>query len=149
MNWKFLIPLFLGTIGILQGAINRQVSTYIGVAQTTFISNALALILCFLFYIYVKANPQLFPAFIQVKEPLTTFKWWFLFPPLFGFFIVAGMPIAISELGAVKVTVGLIAAQMLTSVVWDLSVESIPLNLYKVIGIVFAILSVTFIQLGK
>lgn len=85
----------------------------------------------------------------HVKAPLTYFRWWFIFPALMGFLIVSGMPFAISELGAVKVTVGLIAAQMVTSVVWDLYVDNIELNLLKGIGIVFAFLSVVFITIAK
>jgi transporter family-2 protein len=62
---------------------------------------------------------------------------------------VAGMPFAFYKLGAVKVTVLLIAAQMVTSVIWDYIIDGIGLNLYKVIGIIFAILSVTMITLAK
>jgi transporter family-2 protein len=84
-----------------------------------------------------------------MKAPITTYKWWYIFPPILGFLIIAGIPFAIAKLGAVKVTVGLIAAQMVTSIVWDMMVEDISLNIMKVIGIFFAFLSVTFITLSK
>ncbi|MGZ3787935.1 MAG: DMT family transporter [Bacteriovorax sp.] len=149
MNWTMTLPLLIGCFGILQGAMNRLVSNYIGVAQASVITNAGSVIICVCFYFLVKAYSQFFPELYHVKAPLSTYKWWFVFPPLFGFLIVAGIPFAIAKLGAVKVTVGLIAAQMITSVIWDLVVEDMTMNAMKLIGIFFAFLSVTFITLGK
>jgi transporter family-2 protein len=144
-----ILPILLGAIGILQGAINRQVSLHIGVAQATLITNLVAAFFCLIFYFFVKANAHIMPPIFQVKTSFVTYKWWYIFPPLFGFLIVAGMPYAIAELGAVKVTVGLIASQMIVSVLWDIFIEDINLNMMKVLGIIFAILSVTFITLSK
>lgn len=149
MNWTITIPLLIGCFGILQGAINRQVAATIGVAQASLITNIGSVILCMLFYFIVRSFSSVFPEFFQIKAPITTYKWWYIFPPLFGFLIVTGIPFAIAKLGAVKVTVGLIAAQMITSIIWDIMVEDISLNLMKVIGIFFAFLSVTFITLSK
>ena len=149
MNWTILLPLFIGCFGILQGAINRQIATTIGVTQATLITNIGSVIICIAFYFFVKSFSYLFPDFFQMKAPLTTYKWWYIFPPILGFLIIAGIPFAIAKLGAVKVTVGLIAAQMVTSIVWDMMVEDISLNIMKVIGIFFAFLSVTFITLSK
>ena len=101
------------------------------------------------FYFFVKFFSNLFPDFYQMKLPITTYKWWYILPPILGFFIIAGIPYAILKLGAVKVTVGLIAAQMVTSIVWDIMVEDVSLNMMKVVGIFFAFLSVTFITLSK
>jgi hypothetical protein len=38
---------------------------------------------------------------------------------------------------------------MITSIIWDILVEGINLNIMKFIGIIFAFLSVTFITLSK
>ncbi|MBC7537281.1 MAG: DMT family transporter [Bacteriovorax sp.] len=149
MNWTILLPLFIGCFGILQGALNRQIATTIGVTQATLITNIGTVIICICFYFFVKSFSNLFPDLFQIKAPITTYKWWYIFPPILGFLIIAGIPYAIAKLGAVKVTVGLIAAQMVTSIVWDMMVEDINLNLMKVIGIFFAFLSVTFISLSK
>lgn len=148
-NWTILLPVLLGCVGILQGAINGQISNTIGVTQATLITNVGSVIICVAFYFIVRSYSHLVPDFFQIKAPITTYKWWFIFPPLFGFMIIAGMPFAIAKLGAVKVTVGLIAAQMLTSVLWDIMVLDISLNIMKVVGILFAFLSVTFITLSK
>lgn len=148
-NWTILLPIMLGCIGILQGALNSQISTTIGVTQATLITNVGTVLICVAFYFGVRSYAHLVPDFFQIKAPLSTYKWWYVFPPIFGFLIIAGMPFAIAKLGAVKVTVGLIAAQMITSVIWDIMVEDISLNIMKFIGIIFAFLSVTFITLSK
>lgn len=149
MSWTMIFPLMIGCLGILQGAMNRLISNYIGVTQASLITNVGSFFICICFYFFVKNYTHLFPILYHVKAPITTYKWWFIFPPLFGFLIISGIPFAISQLGAVKVTVGLIAAQMITSVLWDLFIENIGLNSMKLIGIVFAFLSVTFISLAK
>nr|BDT27893.1 DMT family transporter [Bacteriovorax sp. HI3] len=149
MNLIMLLPLMIGSVGILQGTINRHVATHIGVAQATLISNAVTVLICIAFYALVKSVPSLVPDFFQVKAPLTTYKWWFIFPPIFGFCIVTGIPLAFAKLGAVKVTVLLVAAQMVTSVVWDIFVEDIGLNMMKFAGILCALVSVVLITLSK
>ncbi len=149
MSLAILIPLFLGTISILQGAINKQVAHKIGVIQTALIGNAATLIICFAVYFWARQNEENLPPLLKIKMPITTYEWWFIFPAIFGFFIVAGMPLAISKIGAVKVTVGLVAAQMVTSSLWDIWVEHTPLNWQKIIGIILALGSVLVIQSSK
>lgn len=149
MSLALLIPLFLGTITILQGAINKQVAGKLGVIQTALIGNAATLIICIIAYFWARQNEESLPPILKIKMPLTTYEWWYIFPAIFGFFIVAGMPLAISKLGAVKVTVGLVAAQMITSSLWDIFVESTPLNWQKALGILLALSSVLVIQLSK
>lgn len=149
MSLALLIPLFLGTISILQGAINKQISGRLGVIQTALIGNAATLVICIAVYFWAKQNEENLPPLLKVKVPITTYEWWFIFPAIFGFFIVAGMPLAISKLGAVKVTVGLVAAQMITSSLWDIFIENTPLNWQKSLGIVLALASVLVIQSSK
>ncbi len=149
MNSALLIPLFLGAISILQGAINKQISGKLGIIQTALIGNAVTLLVCFLVYFYAKKNNDQLPEIMRIKPSILTYEWWYIFPAVFGFFIVAGMPLAISKIGAAKVTVGLIAAQMITSSLWDVFVENLPFNTPKAMGILFAILSVVCVQMSK
>lgn len=145
----FIISFLIGAMGLLQGALNRQVSTHIGVTQATLISNIGTVLLSIIFFFVVKSYPTLLPEMFQLKGSLTAYKWWYVFPPLLGFLVIAGIPFAIASFGAVKVTVGLIAAQMIVSVLWDLLVEGIGINSFKLIGITFAILSVIFTSVAK
>jgi len=144
-----IIPFALGAIGLLQGALNRKIATHLGVTQTTLITNLGTVTICLLAYFSARAFPEYLHPMFHIRLPLTTYKWWYAIPPIFGFLIIAGMPYAISEFGAVKVTVGLIAAQMVVSVFWDLFVEGIGLNTFKIIGITLSALSVIFTSLAK
>lgn len=143
------IPFLIGFFGLMQGTLNRQVAMHIGVSHATLITNVGTVILSIIFYFIVKNFPALLPEMFQVRAPLTSYKWWFIFPPLFGFLVIAGIPYAIASFGAVKVTVGLIAAQMIVSILWDLFVEGIGINSFKLIGITFAVLSVIFTSIAK
>lgn len=142
MNTALIIPFMIGVIGILQGTINRQMSTEVGLATALVFGNIITLVVSIVFYYYVKLNPASFPEFVLPKAMFTNFQWWYILPALFGFFILAGLPVAIFKLGAVKVTLFLIAAQVLTSALWDHFVENIEVTPYKIVGLILAMMSV-------
>ena len=72
MKIAILIPIFLGVASILQGAMNKNISQHLGLAQTTLIGNALVLLFSFAFLALVYFQPQLFPQFFHIK-PIQTF----------------------------------------------------------------------------
>lgn len=145
---QILFPIIIGAVGILQGGFNKKISATMGVAQATMLGSILTFIMSIGFYMYVKSNPSSFESFVQVKASLFTFKWWYVFPAFFGIIIVAGLPIAIAKLGAVKMTIALVGAQMVTSVLWDIFIEKIPMNFQKSLGALLAIISVLLVT-GK
>jgi len=148
MNWTYLIPIAIGFAGIFQGGVNRNMSDDIGLAQSILIGNLIIVLYSVVLYLWIQKSPESFPAFMRVKESLLSFKWWYVFPSIFGFIIVAGIPYGIFKLGAVKTTVIIVAAQMLASVLWDLFVEKTPLGLYKSLGLLFALMSMGITLLG-
>lgn len=144
MKWIYLIPLLIGILGILQGALLKNVSVEIGVAHATLITMAIYFFLGVVLFFLVRSNPQIVPAFYAVKSPLTYFKWWYLIPGIIGFFIVLFFPQAMHSLGAVKVTILIIGGQIITSTLWDFFVDKIPFTSFKFLGLLFAILSLIF-----
>lgn len=149
MNAALLIPLLLGTVGILQAGLNRNMSNDLGLTTTALFGNLITLLASTILLIAIKTTPESFPPFFHLKSSITNFKWWYIVPGIFGFLFVIGLPWGIYKIGAVKVTVGLIAAQMIAGVLWDLYVEKIPVNTMKILGILSAGLSVTLITLAK
>ncbi|RLA61467.1 MAG: hypothetical protein DRQ88_07970 [Epsilonproteobacteria bacterium] len=147
MKLIYLLPIIIGMVGILQGALNKEMSLQIGVGQTVLIGMTLTFIFGITFYLVVKFFPDLFNPIYHLKAPLTTWRWWYLIPGVLGLLIVALFPEAIYELGAVKTTVLLVAAQMVFSIFWDVTVEKLPITTFKSIGMVFAFLSVFFMGL--
>ncbi len=55
-------------------------------------------------------------------------------PGLFGFFIIAAMPWAIERVGATRVFIGIIAAQLVVSLLWDFYVEGIRVSAWRIAG---------------
>lgn len=142
MKWTFLIPIAVGISGILQGGFNRNMSEPLGLAHSLLIGNILVLIYSLVFYFGVVKYPEFFPEFFKVRAPLSTFKWWYIIPSICGFVIISGIPIGISKIGAVKVTVLIVVAQMMTSIIWDLMVDKVPMNTMKSLGLLFSIIAV-------
>lgn len=142
MNLTYILPLLVGMAGILQGGINKNMSDTLGLAHALLLGNFFVLIYTFLLYFGVMKTPEFFPDFFRVKTHLLSFKWWYLIPSICGFIIVLGIPVGISQLGAVKVAVLIVAAQMVTSIVWDIFVEKLPINTMKATGVLFSLLSV-------
>ncbi|MDD0853714.1 DMT family transporter [Halobacteriovorax sp. GB3] len=144
-----LIPVILGTVGILQAGLNRTMSNEVGLTHAALLGNAITLICSCLLLFYIKINSDKLPSMFELKASISAFKWWYIIPGIFGFMFVIGLPWGIYKIGAVKVTVGLIAAQMIAGVLWDIFVEKIPVNTMKVMGMLSAGLSVVFITFSK
>lgn len=142
MNWTFLIPIAVGISGILQGGFNRNMSNQLGLAQALLLGNILVLLYSIILYFAVAKFPESLPEMFRLRAPLTSFKWWYIFPSLFGFIIISGIPLGISKIGAVKVTVLIVVAQMITSILWDIFVDHLPINAMKGLGLLFSLVAV-------
>ncbi len=149
MSLVWFIPLTLGAIGVFQAALNKQMSSSVGVAAMTLIGSFVTLVFASLLYFVVKAAPGYFPDFFHLKEPLSHFKWWYLVPGLFGMMFVAGLPFGFYKMGAANFITGLIASQMVAGVLWDLTVDNIPLTKVKLLGMALALASVLVLNWSK
>ena len=145
MNVGITLSFLVGFCAVLQAALNKTMSNQIGLAHSILIGNCFIVVLNLIFFWSVQKYPHFYPEFMHFKGSLTAFKGWYLIPALFGFTIVAGLPYAYFRADAVKVTITMVAAQMMASVLWDLLVEKIPFQANKGLGIFFALLSVFFI----
>jgi transporter family-2 protein len=144
-----LIPVLLGVIGLLQGGLNKEIGHIIGVAQATLVGMVITLLIAIVFFYAVKFSPEFFAPIYHIKAPIFTWRWYFIIPGILGFLIVSLLPWAFLELGAVKATILIVAAQMIFSVFWDISVEKLPINSSKIIGMVFVFIGTLFIVVKK
>jgi transporter family-2 protein len=149
MKIAVFIPIFLGMATILQAAINKNISHELGLAHAALLGNFLVFIFSIIFVALVYFCPEWFPGFLHLKAPISSFKWWYLFPAFFGFCIVAGLPFAFYKLGAVQVTVFLIATQLVSSALWDYKMENIPLDPQKILGILLALASMIILNFKR
>lgn len=141
-----LIALMVGIIAVFQGTINRLVSEDLGLSKAVHLNNIVVFIIGILFFYVVRFFPQWFPAFIRPKDGWGHLSWWYIIPGLCGFAIVAGVPYAISKLGALRVFIVIVAAQVITSIIWDYYKEGIPVTSTRLIASVLAILSVIIVR---
>lgn len=144
MKWVYLIPLIIGVLGIFQGALLKNMALEIGMAHATLIGATITFLLSVGLFFLVRSNPQILPDFYVIKQPLNVFRWWYLIPGLITIFILLFFPKAMYELGAVKVTILVVAGQIIFSTFWDFFMENISFTLFKLLGILFAILSLVF-----
>lgn len=120
-----VLTLLLGTLAVLQGALNRIVAKSWGLTAAILFNNLVILAVASAFYLAVKFNPRFFPASFAGKPELASFSWYYVLPGLFGFALVAGIPLAIGAIGALDAFVIMVCAQMATSLAWDFIVEGI------------------------
>lgn len=144
MNWTYIIPLAVGAAGIIQGGLNKTMSQNMGLTMALFIGNTLVVLYSIFLYFLAAKSPESVSELFKIKASSIGFKWWYIIPSLCGFLIITGIPFGISKIGAVKVTVLIVAGQMLTSIFWDIIVEKIPLNTMKGLGILCSMLSIFF-----
>ena len=128
-----------GVIGLLQGALNKQMSIKIGVTHAVLINMVLTFIFSIAFYYFTLKFPRLVPEMFRLKAPLLTWHWWYIFPGILGMLIVSLVPWAIHEAGMVKFTIVLVAAQMIFSVFWDMTIDKIPVNTTKTLGMILCL----------
>jgi len=144
VNLTYIIPLAVGAAGIIQGGLNKTMSQNMGLTMALFIGNALVLVYSIFLYFLATKSPESVSELFKLRASTIDFKWWYVIPSICGFIIITGIPFGISKIGAIKVTVLIVAGQMITSIFWDIFIEKIPINTMKSLGVLFSILSIFF-----
>ncbi len=142
MNGYLLIPLAVGAMTVLQGTLNRQMSESMGLGSAIFLNSVVVVALVPAFYALVRAQPSWLPAIFAGSPDLSRVAWWMIVPGIFGFCIIAGIPWAISRVGAARVFVGIVVAQLVVSLLWDALVAGQPVTLARGGGAALAVIGV-------
>ncbi|MFP2925241.1 DMT family transporter [Pyxidicoccus sp. 3LG] len=130
-----LVPLLCGLAVVAQAGLNRRFAGQWGLLGAVLMNMVVATTATFAVYAVARAVPGLWPqAAAGQGRFFEGFTPWHLLPGLCGVLIVVGMPAAISRLGAVQSALLLMAAQLVTSLVWDAMVEGRPATLARVLG---------------
>ncbi|MBI4237612.1 MAG: DMT family transporter [Deltaproteobacteria bacterium] len=137
MVWV-LVSMALGVASVMQGVVNRQITSGWGIAAVTLLNTVVLFCVAGIFYGLSRYLPQLLPELLRERFGDRTPVWWYFVPGLCGFVIVVGLPLAIEKIGALRVFLGFVAAQIVVSLVWDLTVEKIPVSLTRVAGALIA-----------
>lgn len=140
MRWFSLLPALLGVAAVLQGGLNRQVAGHWGLAAAALFNTIVLLSATLALLTLCRFRPELLPPFFSLKGAWTEIRWWWIFPGLCGFALVAGIPWTISRIGAFPVFLGLLGGQLVMSLAWDAFVEHHPVTLIRIVGAGLALL---------
>jgi transporter family-2 protein len=139
------VAVVLGFIAVLQVTINRHIALRWGLAGAVLLNGLVLTLAASLLFAVVRARGvQGF--LLREGAALSDARWWWVLPGLFGLSLVALLPWAAHHVGFQRVFVGLVAAQMVGSLLWDLLVEKIPVTAPRGVGAVLAVASVALVS---
>ncbi len=143
----FMIPMMLGIFAVLQNTLNKKIAGMWGLSLVGLANGAGLLIASSaVFFLTAKESRlQIFngPALSQLK-----FLWVFI-PGLLGIFLVIGIPWSIGRLGLQFAFASFIAAQIVTTVLWETLVEKNPTSPFSYIGAAFSVLGAVFFSMAS
>lgn len=149
MSLYLLIPLFIGAVAVLQGTLNREMANIMGLGSAILVNSILVLFLGGGIYALARFRPEWVPELFRGELVWDKMTWWMVLPAIFGFCIIAGIPWAMSKLGASKVVVAMVVAQIVVSMLWDLLVDHKPLGWMRVVGGLLAIAGVVLVSMDR
>jgi uncharacterized membrane protein YdcZ (DUF606 family) len=141
MSSALLVPVVLGMMAVAQVTLNGRVALHWGLAPAAVLNTVVALsaAICFALWCAYR-GPSV--GLYRFNVDASLLRWWWFLPGLFGFSLVAGMPWAVTQIGALATFVALIGAQMVGSILWDGLVEGTALTLPRMLGAAFAVAGV-------
>lgn len=149
MNLYWFIPLTIGCVMVLQGTLNRQMGQAMGLANAVVLNSIIVLAASLVLFGVTRLWPQAVPPFFSGEFTLAKLAGWMIFPGIFGFCIIAGIPWAISKLGASRVFVAVVVAQIVASMLWDIFVEKQPIGWMRISGATLAVLGVILVSMDR
>ena len=139
------LPFFLGVLAILQAGLNRIIAKSHHLVSVVLFNNTVVLGFSVLVWLFFK---QFYSESLKTAPPLlgtpsssATLQWWYFVPGLAGFLFVLLLPYSIARLGASRVFLMLILAQIIGGVVWDLHIENQEVPLSRYLAVLFALLA--------
>jgi bacterial/archaeal transporter family-2 protein len=148
----FLLAVMAGLAGVLQSGLNKKIGLKTGLAYTLHIGNFVVLVGgVFILYVIARLSTGDFGKMVRFKFPSSgdVFQWWYLVPGFMGLFFIISAPYAISKIGALKVFIGIMAAQVIGSFIWDLWVEKIPSDTWRIVGALLTLAGAGALSLSK
>ena len=138
----YLIPIFVGTLVVLQSTLNRSLGAQIGLSTAVTINAAVFLGASFVFWIMTRTFPDFFPSMMPPKTSFShiDWKWHYIIPGMSGFLLVLGLPWAIQQIGASRAITLLVSTQVVVGLLWEIFITHTPVSWIRIFGAVLVIL---------
>jgi uncharacterized membrane protein YdcZ (DUF606 family) len=129
------LAVLVGTSAVLQTGLNKVISERDGLSFAIHLSNIILLVAGIAILSIVPMIWKTdFANLLKFKYEPKSWTWWYIVPGLCSLLIVTIMPYAVYKVGAAKIFVAVIAAQVIGSLLWDYFVEGTPMDVWRVIG---------------
>lgn len=137
----------LGILSVLQGGMNKEIGESWGLPAAVFLNSLILATASFAFYLVTRNSPQWFSPIFHDHGSFKNIPpiWWVL-PGTMGFFLVMGIPPIISKIGAMNMFIGLVCAQVVTSILWDYFWEQHSISMVRLLGAVFSIIGAVLVS---
>ncbi|NUM87713.1 MAG: DMT family transporter [Bdellovibrionales bacterium] len=120
MTGVFLLAFVVGSLGVFQNTVNKLISDGWGLPLTLVANGVVLLGASTVFFLVLRLFPEesLHPLF-RPRANLAGLSWIHLLPGLFGLIVITIIPYAIDRVGATRIFIALVAAQIAASMAWD------------------------------
>ncbi|NLW46042.1 MAG: DMT family transporter [Firmicutes bacterium] len=143
---EIIIGLSVGVMMTLQGIINTALANRVGVYGSVFIGVVINLILITLIILYT-------PGSLALRNLPGWNKWYLYLGGVLGIFILTAIVIILPRLGATQGFIYIIGGQLFASIIFDhyglLGMEKAPVNITKLIGIIFFVMGAYLVTISK
>jgi uncharacterized membrane protein YdcZ (DUF606 family) len=130
-----VLPLVIGALGVLQNTLNRRMAPTLGLDWALLVNGVVVFVCGFVFLVGMRYVPtESLPPMYRPLAGSRSFTLTDVLPGIFGFLIIASMPWVIERMGATRVFIGVIAAQLVVSLLWDFYVEAIGVSFWRIAG---------------
>ncbi len=130
-----ILSVFVGMAMVVQSGLSTVIAEKDGLGLAIHLSNFVVLVVGLA---VLSAIPLFwktdFSELLKMKFEPKNWSWWYIVPGLCGIFTVTMMPWAVYKVGAAKIFVAVIAAQVIASLLWDYFVEGTPLDVWRIAG---------------
>ncbi len=142
-----LFPVLFGFCSVLQGGLNRRIVQYWSLPTAVLFNGLVLLSSASLFFALFYYLGDRLPESLRIKWDWGVWRPWFVLPGLMGLALVFGIPWSISQWGALKTFVVIIASQVVMSMIWDVAVEGLALSYLRMGGAVLTVLGAVLASL--
>ncbi|WP_374074675.1 DMT family transporter [Bdellovibrio bacteriovorus] len=148
MTIKFLLPILAGFSIVLQGTLNRNSASQIGLVSAIFLNAMILLVFSGALWFLMKYEMIGGGATLSAK-PFAGIEWWQFLPGICGFLIVFSTPLAIESLGANLTFAAIICTQLAVSMLWDCYTQKSLPSPMSLLGVGVMFVGLVLLMVGR